>query len=111
MKKVAKVLGVLSLIAVLCTAALIALVEFVSRSSQREVTSIVAQVPPGTAFSLAVQRLGKPTQTITNGEEIVSWSEKIGARLDPRVATNSVLHTFVHRGPPFRYILFIPTEN
>ena len=104
-KKVAKILGVLLLLVVLCVVGLIAMVEFVTHRSQREVVDTVGQLSPGTPFSVAMQRLGQPTQTFTNGQEIVSWVERVGARVEPRVATNSVLHTFVHHGPPFRYIL------
>jgi hypothetical protein len=104
-KKVAKILGVLLLLVVLCVVGLIVVIEFVRHRSQKEVLSTIAQLSPGTPFSVAVQRLGQPTQTFTNGEEIVSWIERLGARVEPRVATNSVLHTFVHSGPPFRYIL------
>ena len=105
MKKVAKILGVLLLLVLLCVIGLIAVVEFVTHRSQREVISTVSQLSPGTPFSVAMQRLGQPTQTFTNGEEIISWVERFGARVEPQVATNSLLHTFVHRGPPFRYIL------
>jgi multidrug efflux pump subunit AcrB len=104
-KRVAKILGVLFLVVVLCVLGLIAIVEFVTYRSQREVVSTVAQLPPGTPFSVALQRLGQPTQTFRDGAEILSWVEKVGARVEPQVATNSVLHTFVHCGPPFRYIL------
>ena len=105
MKKFAKILGVLLLLVVLCVIGLIAVVQFVTHRSQREVVSTVSQLTPGTPFSAAVQRLGQPTQTFTNGEEIVSWVERVGSHVEARVATNSVLHTFVHSGPPFRYIL------
>jgi hypothetical protein len=104
-KRVAKILGVLFLVVVLCVLGLIAIVEFVTYRSQRAVVSTVAQLSPGTPFSVALQRLGQPTQTFTDGAELVSWVERVGARVEPFVATNSVLHTFVHRGPPFRYIL------
>jgi hypothetical protein len=104
-KKFAKILGVLLLLGVLCVLGLIAVIEFIRHRSQREVIATVAQLSPGTPFSTAVQRLGQPTQTFTNGEEIVSWVERVGSRVEARVATNSVLHTFVHSGPPFRYIL------
>lgn len=98
-------LGVLLLIVLLCVLALIAVVEFIRHRSQREVVSAVSQLTPGTPFSAAVQRLGQPEQTFTNSEEIVTWIKGVGAHVEPRVATNSVLHTFVHHGPPFRYIL------
>ena len=104
-KKFTKIFGVLLLLVVLGVICLIAVVEFVRHRSQRDVVSTVSQLTPGTPFSSAVQRLGQPTQTFTNGEEIISWIERVGARVEPRVATNSVLHTFVHHGPPFRYIL------
>ncbi len=105
MKKFAKILAVLLLLVVICIISLVAAVEFVSHRSQREVVSTVSQLTPGTSFSAAVQLLGQPTQTFTNGEEVVFWVEKVGARVEPGVAKNSVLHTFVHDGPPFRYIL------
>ncbi len=104
-KKFAKILGVLLLLVVLCVVGLIAVIELVRHRSQKEVVSTVAQLSPGTPFSVAVQRLGQPTQVFANGDEIVWWVKKLGARVEPSIATNSMLHTFVHRGPPFRYIL------
>jgi hypothetical protein len=104
-KKSTKILAALLLLVVLCIGGLIAVIEFGTHRSQREVVSTVSQLTPGTLFSAAVQRLGQPTQTFTNSEQIVSWLGKVGARIEPRIATNSVLHAFVHRGPPFRYIL------
>ena len=104
-KKCTKIIGVLLLLVLLCVLGIIVAVEFVTRRSQREVVATVAQLLPGTQFSAAVQRLGQPTQSFTNGEEIVSWVERVGAHVEPRVASNSVLHTFVHHGTPFRYIL------
>ena len=104
-KKSVKILGVLLLLVLLCVFGLIAVIEFVTHRSQREVVSTVSQLTPGTPFSAAVQRLGQPTQVFTNADEIVAWAERVGAHVEPRVATNSVLHTFVHHGPPFRYVL------
>src|SRR5690606_30365406 len=86
-------------------------VEFVRHRSRREVVSIVSQLTPGTPFSAAVQRLGQPTQTITSGEEIDFLVESMGARAGQGVATNSLLHTFVHDGPPFRYILVFTDQE
>jgi hypothetical protein len=104
-KTVAKILGVLLMLAVLCVVGVIAVVEFIRHRSQREVVATVAQLSPGTPFSSALERLGRPTQAFTNAEDIVWWVEQNGARVEARIATNSVLHTFVHRGVPFRYIL------
>ncbi|HWN96723.1 MAG TPA: hypothetical protein VNT99_16970, partial [Methylomirabilota bacterium] len=105
MKKSAKILGVLLLLVVLGVVGIIAVVEFVRHRSQREVVATVTKLSPGTPFSSAVERLGQPTQTFTNADEIVWWVERNGARVEARVATNSILYTFVHRGPPPRYIL------
>jgi len=104
-KKFAETLGALLILVAICIVGLIAGVEFLKHRSQREVVATVAQLSPGTPFSAALQRLGQPTQTVTNSEEIASWIEGFGVRVEPGVATNSALHTFVHRGPPFRYIL------
>lgn len=105
MKKFAKILAVLSLLVVLCIVVLIAVVEFVRHRSEREVVATVAQISSGTPFSTVVQRLGQPMQTFTNAGEMVSWVEKVGSKVEPHIATNSVLHAFVHRGLPFRFIL------
>jgi hypothetical protein len=104
-KRFAKILGVLLLVGVLCVVGFIALIELMSQRSERVVVATVAQLSPGTPFSAAVQRLGQPAQTFTNGEEIVYWAEHVGSRVEARIATNSVLHAFVHRGTPFRWIL------
>ena len=111
MKRLAKILGGLVLVVALCIVGLIALVEFQSHRSQRQVVAVVAQLSPGTPYSAAVHLLGQPTQTLTNSEDIVSWVANVGSRIDAQVATNSLLHTFVHQGPPFRYILVYTDRN
>jgi lysophospholipase L1-like esterase len=95
----------LILAAVLCVAGFIAMVEFQSHRSQRDVVATIAELSPGTPFSTAMQRLGQPTQTFTNGEQIVSWLASVAPRADARLVTNLVLHVFVHQGPPYRYVL------
>ena len=105
MKKLLKVFGAALLAGVLVVVGLIAIIEYLHRRSQREVVAIVSQLAPGVPFSMAVQRLGRPTQMFTNADEIVWWVEKNGSRVEASVATNSFLHTFVHRGPPFRFVL------
>lgn len=104
-KSIVKLAGALFLLAALCVGCLVAVIEVVRYRSQKEVLSIVAQLAPGTPFSVAVQRLGRPKQIYTNDKEIISWVERVGAHVEPGLATNSILHVFVHRGPPFRYIL------
>ena len=105
MKGFAKILGGLAIVVALCVVAIIALVEFQSRRSQRQVVAMVTRFSPGTPFSVALQFLGQPAQTFTNGEKTISWLSNVGSRVDPDFATNSLLHTFTHLGPPFRYIL------
>lgn len=105
MKKLLKGIGLLLLAVVLCVIGLIVVFGFVHHRSERAVITTVEQLSPGTPFSLAIERLGQPNKTLTNSQEIVWWAEKVGSHVEARIATNSLLHTFVHRGPPFRYIL------
>jgi hypothetical protein len=107
-KKIFQAIGILLLailLGVLGVLGLIAVIEFVRHRSEREVDGMVKELPPGTSFSIAIKRLGKPWETRTNIAEVVWWTEKLGLHVEPQVATNSLVHTFVHRGPPFRYIL------
>jgi hypothetical protein len=104
-KKFAKILGVLLLLVLVGVIGFIAVIGFIDYRSEREVVSIVAQLKPGTPFSFAMQRLGQSMYVITNDEGIDAGLEMFGARGESRIPANSVLHAFVHRGPPYRFIL------
>lgn len=93
------------LAAVLPTIVLILIFVYLDRSSEQAVIRIVGELGPGTPFSEVTRRLGVPSRSDTNVQEIVQWVERLGARADLRFATNSNLHTFVHRGPPYRFVL------
>lgn len=101
MNRLAKIFGTMVLVGVLLVAIFIVVIEVGSRHSLREVKRIVAQFAPGTPFTRVVQQLGSPAQSHTNAEEIAAF----GTRRDGNFITNTTLHQFTHRGPPFRWIL------
>ena len=94
------IVGIVAVV-VLCAVGLIVVVEAQTRHSQKQVSDIVAQFAPGTPFTNVVSRLGLPNSSLTNAEEI----QVFGSLNEPGIVTNSVLHMFVHRGPPYRWIL------
>ena len=105
MKMLAQILGALLFATALGGLGLIAIVEFIRHCSPRPVMAVVGLLSPGTSFSVTMQRLGQLTQNFTNGAELVCWAEKMHSRVEANVAINSILHTFVHQGRPFRYVL------
>lgn len=101
MNRLVKIIGALVLAGILLVAALLVVIEVGSRRSLREVKQIVDQIAPGTPFSQVVHQLGSPTHSHTNAEEIAAF----GTRKDESFITNTTLHQFTHRGPPYRWIL------
>lgn len=101
MKTCTRVLGVLALVGALLIAAFIGVVELQSRQSLRELKQLVVEFAPGTPFTHVVQRLGSPAQTHRAAQDMAVF----GTRTDASLLTNSVLHMFIHRGPPYRWVL------
>ncbi|HEY5744060.1 MAG TPA: hypothetical protein VIS99_16165 [Terrimicrobiaceae bacterium] len=91
------------LAAVLCIVALIGGVEFLTWRSERQVKAIVSELVPGAPLSAATARLGQPTRTVTNSDEIRAWLHQS----ESNALRDSTLYFFVHRGPPFRYVLVV----
>lgn len=105
MKQFAKIPGVSLLVVTCCFVGLICLVKFLEQSSKREVIAIVARLTPGTPLSVAVEHLGQPTEIFKTSGDIIWWLEKAGTRVEPGLASNTVLHVFAHSGQPYRYVL------
>jgi HAMP domain-containing protein len=102
MNRLVRIIGALVLAGILLGATLVVVIEFGSRRSLREVKHIVAELAPGTPFSQVLQQLGSATHSHTNVEDIAAF----GTRREGSLITNSTLHQFAHRGPPypdFRY--------
>jgi len=96
-----QVLAGLILLGILSIAGFIAIIEILWARSNRQVREIVAVLPSGTSFSAATNRLGKPGQSLTNEIDI----RVFGTSKDEELITNSILHTFGHTGPPYRWII------
>ncbi|MEP6672212.1 MAG: hypothetical protein ABJF10_23820 [Chthoniobacter sp.] len=96
-----KIVGMVVLATVLGGVAVVGGIEFLRWRSERQVTAIVSELVPGAPFSAAVARLGPPTQTITDPVEMRAFNRPIPQPVVP----DSTLNLFVHRGPPFRWIL------
>lgn len=101
MKRALTIVGVLVFAAFLCVVSFMAGVSFLSWRSERQLNTIVSALPPGTPLSSAVARLGQPTRTITNSDEMRVF-DRDGAH--PAEA-GTTLYLFVHRGPPLRWVL------
>ena len=101
MKRLAKILGLLVTLVLLCVIGIIGAIEYWSARSARELGQIVAQLPPGTAFTAVTNRLGQAMRTITVEDQI----RVFGTSSEASLITNSILHMFAHRGPPYRWIL------
>lgn len=92
MKTLAKVLIAIAVLTVLVVGGFMATISAMHAKSRREITQLVSQIRPGTAFSSVAARLGPEWQTLTNVAEIESY----GTTKDQRIVTNSALHMFVH---------------
>ncbi len=101
MKQILKILGAAIIVILLCTGALIGLVEFTTARSKRQVESIVSELAPGTPLSSAVSRLGNPVRKLTDPAEI----EVFTPHPRPGVDTDTTLYLFTHVGPPIRWVL------
>jgi hypothetical protein len=101
MKRLAIIFGAVVLGGVMLVVAFIVIIEVQSRRSLRQLQQVVAQLAPPTAFTTVLQRLGNPNQSHTNADVIALY----GTRKDESFITNTVLHMFSHRGPPYRWIL------
>ena len=101
MKRVLKIAGLVALALVLCVVAFIGGIWFLSWRSERQLNTIVSELRPGAPFSAAVTRLGQPTRTITAANEMHAF-DRAGT---PSANPDTTLYLFVHRGPPYRWVL------
>jgi hypothetical protein len=88
--------------AIICVVA----VAFLSWRSKSQLNAIVSELSPGTPFSTAVARLGRPTHTITTTNEMRVFDR------DGTHSSNSdtTLYLFAHLGPPYRWV-FVYTDG
>jgi hypothetical protein len=100
-KRLVKITAGVVLAAISCVVGITAVIEFLSWRSERQVTAIVSDLAPGSPFSAAVARLGQPTRTITDVDEMRVFNRQGEKRAIP----DSILYLFVHRGPPYRWVL------
>jgi len=98
----AGLVGVLLLIA-----GFIGLIEWQSWRSLRQVKQVVAQIAPGTPFTNVVQQLGKPVYVIADSPYMILR----GTRKEEGFVADKVLHMFMHRGPPYRWILIYTDKD
>ncbi|HEY1174236.1 MAG TPA: hypothetical protein VGH19_22915 [Verrucomicrobiae bacterium] len=91
----------------LLVAGLIGLIEWQRWRSLREVKQVVAQIAPGTPFTNVVQQLGKPVDVIADSLYMLLR----GTRKEENFVGDKVLHMFLHRGPPFRWILIYTDKD
>ena len=96
-----KVAGFIAGALVLCVVGFIGGIWFLSSRSERQLNTIVSELPPGTPLSAAVTRLGQPTRIITSADEMQVFDRAGTHNVNP----DTTLHLFVHRGPPYRWVL------
>ena len=101
MKRFAVILSVVIVSAAVVVLCFIGIIEYQTNRSEREVQRLVSRFSPSTQFSNVVQQLGRPTNTYTNTADV----QMFGIIKDPTFVNTCALHTFVHRGPPARWIL------
>ncbi|HWB06943.1 MAG TPA: hypothetical protein VG796_28220 [Verrucomicrobiales bacterium] len=105
MRKSTKIYGALLILVAACYFGVDPLFRFLDRRAERQVIAIVAELSPGTSYSVAVQRLGQPVETHKDGDQIEDWVRHVGSHVEPEIAHSSVLHVFTHSGPAYRYVL------
>jgi hypothetical protein len=101
MRRLIRFFGLLVAVGLLGGLALIAVISIGNARTRREVRTIVTQITPGMPFAVVTNRLGSAVQTFTTAAEIQAF----GTRQAEHLVTNSLLHAFSHRGPPYRWIL------
>jgi hypothetical protein len=107
MKRFLKLLAAGLLGVLLLIAGFIGLIEWQSWRSLRQVKEVVAQMVPGTPFTNVVQQLGKPVDAITDSQYMLLR----GTRKEEGFVADKVMHMFVHRGPPYRWILIYTDKD
>lgn len=100
MKLFLRICAIAIAVVVLCAAAIVGSVEWLTRRSTRALSGIVAALPAGVPFSEATGRLGEPKRVLEDAEEIRSFAQQNGAAFIP----GSKLYLFHHNGPPIRWV-------
>ena len=101
------ILLVIISVGVLAAVALIVSSNYLNQKSKRAIVQLVAELKPGTSFATVKSRLGEPSQTFTNSEDLEIW----GTTKDKAITTNCLLHKFMHRGIPYRWVLIYTDRN
>jgi len=94
-------------VGVLATVALIVSVNYLNQKSKQAIVQLVSELKPGTSFATVKLRLGEPSQIFTNSEDLEIW----GTTKDKTITTNCLLHKFMHRGIPYRWVLIYTDRN
>jgi len=98
MKRLVKILVAIVVLTAVVVGGLMATISALHAKSRREINKLVSEIRPGTPFSGVAAQLGRESRTFTNAAEIRGYGET------PGIATNSVLHLFVHGDIPPRWI-------
>jgi len=98
MKRLVKILVAIVVVSAVAVGGLVATISALHAKSRREITKVVSEIRPGTSFTDIAAQLGRESQTLSNAAEIRAYGET------PGVATNLVLHLFIHGDIPPRWI-------
>ncbi|MCU0785850.1 MAG: hypothetical protein MUF81_17765 [Verrucomicrobia bacterium] len=107
LKPIAIILSVIIGMVAIGAVGLIVSSEYLNHRSKRKLTQLVSELKPGTSFGVVKLRLGEPSQTFTNSEELEMW----GTTKDKAITTDCLLFKFMHRGIPYRWVLIYTDRN
>ncbi len=107
MQRFLKLLAASWMVVLLLIAGFIGLIELQHLWSLRQVKQEVAKIVPGMTLTNVVQQLGKPVYVLTDTQYMLMR----GTRKETNFVAGKVLHMFVHRGPPFRWILIYTDKD
>ena len=107
MKTWLKILAAAAAVILLLIGGFMAAVSFLHAKASRDVTQLVSEIRPGTAFSSIASKLGGEPLTYTRAVEIESY----GTTKEPTIVTNSALHVFAHDARSWSYRICIYTDT
>jgi hypothetical protein len=82
----------------------ILLIQFSRNYTEHQVVELLNKVNGGPVSNVELL-LGSPSDIITDPEKMTAKLEYIGAVVPVNISEYSELSFFVHRGPPYRYVL------
>lgn len=89
---------------------IIALIQLSRNYTEHQVIELLNQVNGGPVSNVELL-LGSPKDIISDPENMIAKLEHIGAVVPANISEYSELSFFIHRGPPYRYVLIFSLED